>query len=69
MLVLMSQIVNFLKPNYLFKTNCTSQNLVKGNLCGNAQGFSTQWRIQGAPPARAPTGPDSFVLTYKFFET
>ena len=29
-----------------------------------------QWRIQGAPLARAPpTGPDSFVLTYKFFET
>ena len=24
----------------------------------------------GAPPAHAPpTGPDSFVLTYKFFET
>ena len=23
----------------------------------------------GAPPARAPKGPDSFVLTYKFFET
>ena len=28
-----------------------------------------QWRIQGAPPARAPpTGPDSFILTYKIFE-
>ena len=28
------------------------------------------WRIQGAPPARAPPkGPDSFVLTYKFYET
>ena len=23
----------------------------------------------GAPPARAPKGPDSFVLTYEFFET
>ena len=29
----------------------------------------TFWPIQGAPPAHAPKGPDSFVSTYKFFET
>ena len=29
-----------------------------------------QWRIRGsAAGARPPTGPDYFVLTYKFFET
>ena len=28
-----------------------------------------QWPIQGAPPERAPKGPDSFILAYKFFET
>ena len=29
-----------------------------------------QWRIQeGAVGMRPPMGPDSFVLTYKFFET
>ena len=26
------------------------------------------WRIQEAPPARPPKGPDSFILTYKFLE-
>ena len=25
--------------------------------------------IQAAQPVRAPKGPDSFVLTYKFYET
>ena len=30
----------------------------------------SQWRIQGgATGACPPKGPDSFVLTYKFFET
>ena len=31
--------------------------------------FTIHWRIQGAPPARPPKGPDSFILIYKFFET
>ena len=45
--------------------------LLQTTLPNNGMAYiQSQWRIQGVPPAHAPpTGPDSFILTYKFFET